>query len=86
MRAVSAVARIARVFLAHPDGEPVAMSNAVIADLARTTARNVRRCLTQLRDEGALDVRTSSTYDRNSGTRLLVPNHAALRRVLDEVS
>lgn len=83
MRAVSAVARIARVLLAHPDGEPVALSNAALARLAKTTDRNVRRCITQLRDAGALEIRKSSRYDRDSGHRLLVPRHAELRAVLD---
>ena len=83
MRAVSAVARIARVLLAHPDGQPVALSNAALARLARTTDRNVRRCISQLRDEGALSLRKSSQYDRESGHRLLIPHHEVLLKVLD---
>lgn len=86
MRAVSAVARIARVLLAHPNNEPVALSNTALASLAKTTDRNVRRCITQLRDAGAIEIRKATRYDRTAGHRLLVPNHEKLRAILDDES
>lgn len=82
MRVVSTITRIAFVLLDQADGEPVALSNARLADLTDTSDRNVRRCLGQLVEAGAVEIRQSSRYDRWAGTRLLVPDHTRIKELM----
>jgi hypothetical protein len=82
MRVMPAIARLVVLLLEQPANTELALSNARMAELIGTTDRNIRRCLAQLIEAGAVRTVVSRTYDKAAGHRRIVLDHEKLRAAI----